>query len=36
MTASGFVLRTLMPLTISDAELEEGLRILSEAAADLG
>ena len=33
MTASGNVLRTLMPLNISDADLERGLGILAEAAA---
>lgn len=31
MTASGCVLRTLMPLTITDAELDKGLEILSKA-----
>jgi len=31
MTASGCVLRTLMPLVINDKELERGLNILSEA-----
>lgn len=33
MTASGNVLRTLMPLVISDADLETGLGILAEAIA---
>jgi len=33
MTASGNVLQTLMPLTISDADLETGLAILSDAIA---
>lgn len=33
MTASGYVLRTLMPLTISDADLDEGLAILADAIA---
>jgi 4-aminobutyrate aminotransferase / (S)-3-amino-2-methylpropionate transaminase / 5-aminovalerate transaminase len=33
MTASGNVLRTLMPLTISDADLETGLATLSDAIA---
>ena len=32
MTASGNVVRTLMPLVISDAELEEGLATIAEAA----
>lgn len=31
MSASGNVIRTLMPLTISDADLERGLAILEEA-----
>jgi 4-aminobutyrate aminotransferase/(S)-3-amino-2-methylpropionate transaminase len=35
MTASGNVIRTLMPLTISDQELEAGLRMLDEAAASV-
>ena len=35
MTASGNVIRTLMPLTISDEDLEAGLGILEEAAAAL-
>jgi 4-aminobutyrate aminotransferase-like enzyme len=35
MTASGFVLRTLMPLIISDEELNEGLEILSAAFDDV-
>ena len=35
MTASGFVLRTLMPLIISDEELDEGLDILSAALGDV-
>jgi len=34
MTASGFVLRTLMPLIISDEELNEGLEILTAAFDD--
>lgn len=33
MTASGNVLRTLMPLTISEEDLETGLAILSDAIA---
>jgi len=33
MTASGNVLRTLMPLVINDEELERGLNILSDAIA---
>lgn len=33
MTASGNVLRTLMPLVITDEELERGLAILSKAVA---
>jgi 4-aminobutyrate aminotransferase/(S)-3-amino-2-methylpropionate transaminase len=36
MTASGYVIRTLMPLVISDADLEKGLSILSDAAAAVG
>jgi 4-aminobutyrate aminotransferase/(S)-3-amino-2-methylpropionate transaminase len=32
MTASGYVIRTLMPLTTSDAELERALDILGQAA----
>jgi len=35
MTASGNVIRTLMPLTISDEELDAGLRILDDAAASV-
>jgi 4-aminobutyrate aminotransferase / (S)-3-amino-2-methylpropionate transaminase / 5-aminovalerate transaminase len=35
MTASGYVIRTLMPLTISDADLQSGLDILAEAAAEV-
>ncbi|MFO7982985.1 MAG: 4-aminobutyrate--2-oxoglutarate transaminase [Desulfuromonadales bacterium] len=35
MTASGFVLRTLMPLMISDEDLDEGLEILSAALDDV-
>jgi len=31
MSASGYVLRTLMPLTLSDDELDRGLGILTEA-----
>ena len=33
MTASGYVIRTLMPLVISDTELDRGLAILADAAA---
>jgi 4-aminobutyrate aminotransferase-like enzyme len=32
MTASGNVIRTLMPLTIPEPDLEEGLRVIAEAA----
>lgn len=35
MTASGNVIRTLMPLTISDADLGQGLDILRDAAASI-
>jgi len=35
MTASGNVIRTLMPLTISDEELEGGLSILDAAALEV-
>lgn len=35
MTASGNVIRTLMPLTISDEELAAGLQMLDEAAASV-
>ena len=30
----GNVIRTLMPLTMTDAELEEGLRVLESCLAD--
>jgi 4-aminobutyrate aminotransferase/(S)-3-amino-2-methylpropionate transaminase len=33
LTASGHVIRTLMPLTIEDAELDRGLEILGQALA---
>lgn len=36
MTASGNVIRTLMPLVITDAELDRGLAILGEAFAAAG
>jgi 4-aminobutyrate aminotransferase/(S)-3-amino-2-methylpropionate transaminase len=36
MSASGNVLRTLMPLVISDADLQAGLRILADAVAAAG
>lgn len=35
MTASGNVVRTLMPLVISAEDLEKGLDILAAAAAEL-
>jgi 4-aminobutyrate aminotransferase/(S)-3-amino-2-methylpropionate transaminase len=35
MTASGHVIRTLMPLTISDDELDRGLGILAAAVAQV-
>lgn len=35
MPASGYILRTLMPLTISDDELREGLNILAEVMEKL-
>ena len=36
MTASGNVLRTLMPLVITDEQLERGLQILADAVASAG
>jgi len=35
MTASGNVIRTLMPIVISDADLDKGLAILEEAVASV-